>query len=72
MPHKYCRYCAFCICGDAYYCTEFDKVLHSVTSATNCQAFILSQLGDVDSGKQYKPKEAIPKNTEFDNAQIKL
>lgn len=72
MARKYCRYCAFCICGDAYYCTNFDKVLHSVTSATNCSSFSLSALGDVDTGKQYKPREPAHTDSEYDDAQIKL
>lgn len=59
MAHKYCRYCAHCICGDAYYCTAFDKVLYNVKSAVNCSGFALSQLGDVDTGKPYKPREAV-------------
>ena len=54
---KYCRYCSFCICGDCYYCTAFDKVLNRVDRATNCESFALSEMGDVDTGKPYKPRE---------------
>ena len=54
---KYCRYCAFCINGDCYYCTDHDKVLTRVDKATNCADFVMSELGDVDTGKQYKPRE---------------
>ena len=50
---KYCRYCAFCINGDAYYCTDRDKVLKSVDRPTNCPDFVMSELGDVDTGKNY-------------------
>lgn len=56
---KYCRYCAHCISGDAYYCTAFDKVLYNIKSAVNCSKFALSQLGDVDTGKSYKPRETV-------------
>lgn len=59
MPHKYCRYCAHCISGDAYYCTEFDKILYNIKSAVNCSAFTLSELGDVDTGKPYKPRKVV-------------
>lgn len=62
MAHKYCRYCAHCISGDTYFCTEFDKVLYNVKSAVNCSGFALSQLGDVDTGKPYKPRETAVVN----------
>lgn len=54
---KYCRYCAYCICGDVYYCTEHEKVLNNVNKVTSCENFVLSELGDVDTGKSYKPHE---------------
>lgn len=54
---KYCRYCAFCIVGDSYYCTCKEKVLNRVDRVTNCKEFVLSELGDVETGKQYKPRE---------------
>ena len=60
---KYCRYCAYCICGDCYYCNAFDKVLNRVDKATNCKEFVLSELGDVDTGKPYKPREPKAKET---------
>ena len=53
---KYCRYCSWCICGDPYYCGCFDKVLKRVDKATNCTEFVESELGDVDTGRKYKPR----------------
>ena len=53
---KYCRYCAFCINGDVYYCTDRNKVLKSVDRPTSCPDFVMSELGDVDTGKLYKPR----------------
>lgn len=64
MAHKYCRYCAFCICGDAYYCTALDKELYNVKSVVKCSEFALSELGDVDTGRQYDPRKAVPKTEE--------
>lgn len=60
MAHKYCRYCAFCICGDTYYCTALDKTLHNIKIAVNCSEFALSELGDIDTGKPYKPRQSVP------------
>lgn len=54
---KYCRYCAFCINGDTYYCTAHQEVLSNVKQTTQCPDFALSELGDVDTGKQYKPRK---------------
>lgn len=53
---KYCRYCSSCILGDVYYCNAHDKVLKRVDKATNCKQFHLSELGDVETGKQYRPR----------------
>ena len=69
---KYCRYCAFCINGDAYYCTDRDKVLNRVDRPTNCPDFVMSKLGDVDTGKHYKPREPRMTNNAAAVQQITL
>ena len=69
---KYCRYCAFCINGDAYYCTDSDKVLNRVDRPTNCPDFVMSELGDVDTGKPYKPREPRMTNNAAAMQQITL
>lgn len=56
MAH-YCRYCAYCFGGDCYYCSHKDKVLNRIDVQTQCRDFVLSALGDVDTGKPYKPRE---------------
>ena len=55
---QYCRYCAHCFQGDCFYCNEYDKVLSDsqVRKANTCERFALSDLGDVETGKQYKPR----------------
>lgn len=55
---QYCRYCAHCIRGDfPYYCTEKKIVITKgqVMGINKCNLFILSENGDVDTGKQYRP-----------------
>ena len=56
---KYCRYCAFCISGDAYYCTSKEKELSrwQVYRGIKCGDFVLSELGCIETGKQYKPQK---------------
>ena len=63
---QYCRYCGSCIFGDCYYCTDKQRVLteSEVKRANHCDSFNLSDLGDVDTGKQYKPKEPKRKQCE--------
>ena len=56
---KYCRYCANCITsGDCYYCDEREIVLShaQIRRPTSCSAFSPSCMGDVDTGRQYRPK----------------
>ena len=69
---KYCRYCAFCINGDAYYCTDRDKVLNRVDRPTNCPDFVMSKLGDVDTGKHYNPRDPRRTNNAATVQQITL
>lgn len=62
---KYCRYCSFCILGDCYYCTAIGKVLKRIDKALDCDDFALSELGDVETGRQYQPRKPKEKsNTE--------
>lgn len=67
---KYCRYCAFCFCGDVYYCNAKDKVLNNISRSVSCEDFALSELGDVDTGKQYKPRPQKAKTVEIDNTSL--
>lgn len=56
MKYKYCRYCSFCVSGDAYYCTCHDKELSHVDKVTTCKDFCESEHGDVDTGRKYSPR----------------
>lgn len=59
---KYCRYCCYCILGDWYFCTCHNKVLKRIDKPTSCEDFIESELGDVETGKRYKPRVKEEKN----------
>lgn len=63
---KYCRYCSFCISGDCYYCTKHEKVLLKVDKIVNCKDFILSEMGDVDTGRQYKPQNRQKQDIDYE------
>ena len=66
---KYCRYCAYCISGDCFYCTCKEIELKRIDRVTNCKEFVLSEMGDVETGKQYKPRSTKEKQSEY---QLKL
>ena len=68
---QYCRYCAFCCYGDTAYCTAKNGVLSdsAIRRENHCREFALSDLGDVETGKQYQPRK--PK-TDNGSQQIKL
>ena len=59
MDKQYCRYCAFLCYGDAPYCTDHDKVMSESTikSVNHCSDFALSDLGDVETGRMYRPRK---------------
>lgn len=60
---QYCRYCAYCFEGDCFYCSCHERVLAetSIRSVNRCRDYVKSELGDVASGRQYRPrrKEAV-------------
>ena len=66
---KYCRYCAYCISGDCFYCTCKEIELKHINKSTNSLQFVLSEMGDVETGKQYKPRSTKEKQSEY---QLKL
>ena len=60
---KYCRYCVFCFEADDFRCSNHPdgKQPHwnedQIKRETNCKNFELSDLGDVITGRQYKPRK---------------
>ena len=60
---QYCRYCGFCSEVDGgYYCGEREKLMSEgqIKRANNCKDYGYTDVGDVISGGQYKPRvEAV-------------
>ncbi len=58
LQYVYCRYCAFCFDGDCYYCSNFEIVLteKKIKAARLCEDYAQSELGDVITGRQYRPR----------------
>lgn len=60
---QYCRYCAFCFEADQYRCSaeingqQLYMTERDIKRANKCPEFELSELGDVITGRQYKPRE---------------
>lgn len=55
---QYCRYCAFCIETDGYYCTDHCRFIadSSIKSANNCKEFAYCGM-DIITGKDHEPKD---------------
>ena len=60
---QYCRYCAHCFEADDFRCSNHPKgkephwTESQIKHENHCPNFVLSDLGDVITGRQYKPKK---------------
>ena len=60
---QYCRYCAHCFEADDFRCSDHPQGLkphwtrEQINRPNNCPNFALSDLGDVETGKMYKPRK---------------
>ena len=60
---QYCRYCAFCFEADDFRCSNHPDrknphwTREQINRPNNCPNFVLSDLGDVETGKLYRPRE---------------
>ena len=74
---QYCRYCAHCFEADDFRCSDHPKGKQphwnrkQINRENHCPNFVLSDLGDVETGKEYKPREAY-KRRKNDGMQIKM
>lgn len=63
MAKQYCRYCAHCFEADDFRCSDHPKGLQphwtreQINRPNHCPNFVASDLGDVESGKMYRPKK---------------
>lgn len=62
MP-QYCRYCAYCFEADDFRCSNHPdgKEPHwtrqQINQENHCLNFALSDLGDVETGRPYRPRK---------------
>lgn len=59
VKYCYCAYCAYLSHGDCYYCSAHERVIPDsmVKKPNGCECFAESDLGHVDTGKKYQPRE---------------
>lgn len=75
---QYCRYCSWCFATDDYRCSNHPKGLEphwtreQINRQNHCPNFDLSPLGDVDTGKVYKPIVKTEKKSDVLPGQIKM
>ena len=59
---QYCRYCAFCFEADDFRCSDHPRgrephwTRAQINRENRCPNFVLSSLGDVETGKTYQPR----------------
>jgi len=59
---QYCRYCVFCFEADDFRCSNHPEgkqphwTRKEINRPNKCKNFALSLLGDVETGKPYKPR----------------
>lgn len=68
---QYCRYCAYCFEADDFRCSNHPdgKEPHwtreDINRLNHCHNFALSELGDVETGRMYRPRtEAAQRGTQ--------
>lgn len=60
---QYCRYCAFCYEVYDFRCSNHPEGKHphwtrkQINRPNNCKNFKLTDLGDVETGKPYRPRK---------------
>lgn len=79
---QYCRYCAHCFEADDFRCSNHPKGLQphwtreQINRENHCPNFALTDLGDVETGKAYRPREQNRKRRRLidylDGEQIKM
>ena len=68
---QYCRYCGFCCEVDSgYYCGAKQLLMSEskIKQVNNCKEYGYTDMGDVITGRQYKPR----KNKSVKMEQLKL
>lgn len=67
---QYCQYCAFCFEADDFRCSNHPKGLEphwtekDIKRVNRCPNFVLSDMGSIITGKQYRPIEHRTKSKE--------
>ena len=60
---QYCRYCGWCFEADDFRCGNHPKgkqlrmTRQQINRENHCPNFVLTDLGDVETGKPYKPQK---------------
>lgn len=75
---QYCRYCAFCFEADDFRCSnhplgeEVHWTRKQINRQNHCPNFALTDLGDVETGKEYKERGTYKKKRKTSGTQISI
>ena len=65
---QYCRYCVYCFEADDYRCSNHPKGIEphwteaDIKKVNKCKNFVLSDLGDIITGRPYRPRKKIERD----------
>lgn len=75
---QYCRYCSFCFDADDFRCSNHPKGLQphwtreQINRENHCPNFALSDLGDAETGKPYRPRQRETQRARKEKNQLKF
>lgn len=75
---QYCRYCGWCFEADDFRCGNHPKGLQphwtreQINRPNNCPNFAPTDLGDVETGKMYRPRRKAVKRAKYAQIQMEV
>lgn len=75
---QYCRYCAHCFEADDFRCSDHPDgaephwTREQINRPNHCPNFVLSELGDVETGKMYRPRRDGAGRADFEQLRMEI
>ena len=75
---QYCRYCAHCFEADDFRCSDHPDgaephwTREQINRPNHCPNFALSELGDVETGKMYRPRRDVAGRADFEQMRMEI
>lgn len=75
---QYCRYCAHCFEADDFRCSDHPDGVEphwtreQINRPNHCPNFAISELGDVETGKMYRPRRGGTGRADFEQMRMEI